>query len=94
MWLSLIYAYNAKNVDSQDVIFLKNPSYRNNSFGHSVALTKNYVYIGAPLDDTHGNVFNCKFTAKNLKQQNPSCSKVVGKLAEKNCSRIFCIKII
>ena len=80
MWLSLIYAYNAKNVDSQDVILLKNPSYRNNSFGHSVALAKNYVYVGAPHDDTHGNVFKCRFTAKNLQPQSPTCFKVVGKI--------------
>ena len=79
MWLSLIYAYNAKNVDSKDVIFVKNPSRENNAFGHSVALAKNFIYVGAPHDDTHGNVFNCKFTANGLKQQNPRCSKVGGK---------------
>ena len=85
MWLCLIYAYNAKNVDSKDVIFLKNPrtASRNNAFGHSVALARNYVYVGAPLDDTHGNVFKCRFTADDLKQQNPACSKVVGKFWKK-----------
>ena len=87
MWLSLIYAYNAKNVDSKDVILLKKPYHgsQNNAFGHSVALPRNrnawnYVYIGAPHDETHGNVFKCRFTAKNLKPQSPTCSKVVGKL--------------
>ena len=79
MWLCLIYAYNAKNVDSKDVIVVKNPSQGNNRFGHSVALASNYLYVGAPLDDTHGNVFKCRFTADDLKQQNPACSKVVGK---------------
>ena len=80
MWLSLIYAYNAKNVDSKNVIFLKNPSRGNsNTFGHSVALTGDYIYVGAPHDDTHGNVFKCRFTANNLNQQNPRCSKVGGK---------------
>ena len=74
-------AYNAKNVDSKDVIFVKNPSSasRSNAFGHSVALVKNYVYVGAPHDKTHGNVFKSRFTARNLNQQNPTCSKVDGK---------------
>ena len=88
MWLCLIYAYNAKNVDSKDVIFVKNPSQGNNRFGHSVALARNYVYVGAPLDDTHGNVLKCRFTANNLYQQNPKCSKVDGKSLSdkfKNC---------
>ena len=88
MWLSLIYAYNAKNVDSKDVIFLKNPYHgsQNNAFGHSVALPRNrnawnYVYIGAPHDDIHGNVFKCKFDASDLNQQTPNtCSKVIGNL--------------
>ena len=81
MWLCLIYAYNAKNVDSKDVIFLKNPgsASKNNAFGHSVALASNYVYVGAPHDKTHGNVFKCRFTANNLNQQNPTCSKIDGK---------------
>ena len=79
MWLSLIYAYNAKNVDSKDVIFLKNPR-ENNVFGHSVALARNYVFVGAPLDANHGNVFNCSFNADDLNQQTPNtCSKVDGK---------------
>ena len=77
-------AYNAKNVDSKDVIFLKNPSSPNNAFGHSVALARNYVYVGAPLDATHGNVFKCRFDANNLNQQNPTCYKVDGKLIRKN----------
>ena len=73
-------AYNAKNVDSKDVIFLKNPRQGNsNAFGHSVALAKNYVFVGAPHDANHGNVFKCRFTANNLNQQNPHCSKVGGK---------------
>ena len=86
MWLCLIYAYNAKNVDSKDVIFVKNPSSasRNNAFGHSVALTRNYVYVGAPHDKTHGNVFKCRFTANNLNQHTPRCYKVDGKLIRKN----------
>ena len=80
MWLSLIYAYNAKNVDSKDVIFLKNPSRgKSNTFGHSVALARNYVYVGAPHDSKHGNVFKCRFNANDPNQQNPTCSKVDGK---------------
>ena len=85
MWLSLIYAYNAKNVDSKDVIFLKNPHNASpkNGFGHSVALSKNYhnhyVYVGAPHDKTHGNVFKCSFNVKIMNQQNPTCYKVDGK---------------
>ena len=67
-------------MDSKDVIYLKNPSHENNAFGHSVALAKNYVFVGAPHDAKHGNVFKCRFTAKNLKPQSPTCSKVVGKL--------------
>ena len=80
MWLCLIYAYNAKNVDSKDVIFLKNPRQGNsNAFGHSVALARNYVFVGAPHDAKHGNVFKCRFTANNLNKQNPACSEVDGK---------------
>ena len=88
MWLSLIYAYNAKNVDSKDVILLKKPYHgsQNNSFGHSVALARNrnarnYVYIGAPHDEIHGNVFKCRFDASDLNQQTlNTCSKVIGNL--------------
>ena len=79
MWLGLIYAYNVKNVDSQDVIFLKNRRQGNN-FGHSVALAKNYVFVGAPHDANHGNVFKCSFNANDLNKQNPNtCSKLDGK---------------
>ena len=28
-------------------------------FGHSVALSQSYAFIGAPHDSTHGNVFKC-----------------------------------
>ena len=79
MWLGLIYAYNVKNVDSQDVIFLKNRRQGNN-FGHSVALAKNYVFVGAPHDANHGNVFKCSFNANDLNKQNLNiCSKLDGK---------------
>ena len=72
-------AYNAKNVDLKSVIHVKNSGENNNLFGHSVALAKNYVYVGAPDDSKHGNVFKCRFNANDPNQQNPTCSKVDGK---------------
>ena len=87
MWLGLIYAYNVKNVDSQDVIFLKNRRQGNN-FGHSVALAKNYIYVGAPHDDIHGNVFKCRFNANYLKQQDPPCSDIDGKSSKEMSLKI------
>ena len=81
IWLSLINAYNAYNVDTKDVIFVKNPtSNKDNKFGHSVALASNYIYAGAPHDDVHGNVFKCSFSASDPKQQNPTCSRVNGRM--------------
>ena len=44
----------------------------NSSFGVSVALSKDYVYVGAPSDDTHGNVYECKC-------ESGSCSVIDGK---------------
>ena len=79
IWLSLINAYNAKNVDTQDVIVLQKSGGGKNQFGHSVALVKDHIYVGAPLDNTHGNVFKCKFNAFDLNKQNPSCQTVNGK---------------
>ena len=78
-WLTLIFAYNAENVDTQDVIVLKNTGEQGNQFGHSVALTKDHVYVGAPKDSTHGNVFDCPFDPEGEKQS-PSCSEIDGKL--------------
>ena len=45
-----------------------------------MALARNYVFVGAPLDGNHGNVFKCSFDADDLNQQTPNtCSKVDGK---------------
>ena len=76
VWLSLINADAAKNVDTDEVIVLRNGG-RNNAFGHSVALTGSQVYVGAPQDSTHGNVFSCPI---NPIKQSPNCRKVNGKL--------------
>ena len=75
-------AYNAKNVDLSSVILLKNNG-DNNLFGHSVAIAsgnarKRYVYVGAPLDDTHGNVFACWIDGGNLDKQEVNCNTKVS----------------
>ena len=75
-------AYNAKNVDLSSVIVLKNNG-DNNLFGHSVAVAsgnarKRYIYVGAPLDDTHGNVFACWIDGGNLDKQEVDCNTKVS----------------
>ena len=42
-------------------------------FGHSVALSRSYIYVGAPKDDKHGNVFRCSTSGSR-------CSKIDGKI--------------
>ena len=74
------YGWTPKNVDLKSVIHVKNSGDNNNLFGHSVALAKNYIFVGAPHDDNHGNVFKCSFNANDLNKQNPNtCSKLDGK---------------
>ena len=80
-------AYNANNVDLQSVIRLNNPGNSENRFGHSVALgTSNgrqYVYLGAPQDETHGNVYGCEFDGSNKNAQTSTCIKMNGKDSNK-----------
>ena len=68
-------AYNAKNIDTESATILQNPEPGNtdNLFGYSVALGKNrggqtYVYVGAPHDRTHGNVFSCRIANKKCER--------------------------
>ena len=61
----------AYNIDTTSPVKLT--SHKNDGlFGHSVALSKDYVYVGAPDDDIHGNVYKCP-TSRG------SCSVVGGK---------------
>ena len=77
VWLSLINADAANNVDTEEVIVLRNGG-QNNAFGHSVALTGSQVYVGAPQDSTHGNVFRCGFSS-NEGEQTSNCLRSTGK---------------
>ena len=85
-------AFNAKNVDLESVIRLNNPGESKNEFGHSVALGKStngnrYVYLGAPQDETHGNVYGCEFDGSNNNSQSPQtpkCFKMNGEYLRTN----------
>ena len=88
-------AYNAKNIDLTSVMHLKN-SGDNNLFGHSVAVPsgnarKRYVYVGAPLDDTHGNVFGCWIDGADLRKQKIDCNDkaTVGGMTFTNNRNLF-----
>ena len=61
----------AYNIDTTEPVkWTSRPT--NGFFGVSVALSKDNVYVGAPNDDTHGNVYNCT-------KSGSSCSIVGGK---------------
>ena len=77
----LFYSHfgGAYNIDTTSPVELKSNK-KGGLFGHSVALSKNYVYVGAPDvyfgapdDDKHGNVYKCG------KSRGSSCSVVKGK---------------
>ena len=95
LFFGVSQAYNANNVDIEDAIYLNNPGGSNNQFGHSVALGENpnghlgvqYVYLGAPHDETHGNVFGCGFRGDDPKKQVPDCFKMRGKILKKRRKR-------
>ena len=61
----------AYNVDTTSPVELTSPT-NDGFFGLSVALSKDYVYVGAPSDDTHGNVYECEC-------ESGSCSVIDGK---------------
>ena len=74
----LFYSHfgGAYNIDTTSPVELKSNK-KGGLFGHSVALSKNYVYVGAPDDDPYGNVYQCKCT-KSGSCSSP-CSVVKGK---------------
>ena len=78
LFFGVSYAYNAQNVDLSSVIHMKNRG-SNNLFGHSVAVpsgnARRYVYVGAPLDDIHGNVFGCWIDGADPDKQEVNCHK-------------------
>ena len=84
------HAYNAKNVDSQSVIYLKNDQ-SGNFFGHSVAIaSESNVYVGAPLDQTHGNVFKCSIDGSDYGTQEVECHRTtVQGMTEKSNQNLF-----
>jgi len=84
------YAYNANNVDSQSVIYLKNAQ-SGNFFGHSVAIaSERNVYVGAPLDQKHGNVFKCSIDGSDYGTQEVQCNRTtVQGMTEKNNQNLF-----
>ena len=72
----------AYNVDTTSPVDFK----EDGLFGLSVALSENYVYVGAPKDGTRGNVFKCP-TSRG------SCSVVGGKTFEIFDALIFLLDI-
>ena len=60
----------AYNIDTTSPVRLT--SSNDGFFGVSVALSKDNVYVGAPNDDAHGNVYECECDSG-------SCSVVNGK---------------
>ena len=94
LFFGVSYAYNAQNVDLSSVIHMKNRG-SNNLFGHSVAVpsgstSRRYVYVGAPLDDIHGNVFGCWINGANLNKQEVNCNKAdVDGMTSKDNRNLF-----
>ena len=87
-------SYNANNVDTESAIVLKNPFEDKNHdayFGYSIALAMKDglkdLYVGAPRDQIHGNVFKCSL----LNPKDPTCSRMIGKLQSQNNVRLFWI---
>ena len=68
----LLYAHfgGAYNIDTTSPIIWTEKE--GSLFGLSVALSKDYVYVGAPSDEIHGNVYKCPKSGSR-------CSKVPGK---------------
>ena len=52
----------AYNVDTTSPVKLTSNE-EDGLFGLSVALSNDYVYVGAPDDDPYGNVYQCKCTS-------------------------------
>ena len=69
----LFYSHfgGAYNIDTTSPVELTSPT-NDGFFGVSVALSKDNVYVGAPHDDVHGNVYKCPNSGS-------PCSKVPGK---------------
>ena len=53
----------AYNIDIESAVVWKGP--RNGLFGHSVALTQSNIYVGAPKNELHGDVFKCSKSSTN-----------------------------
>ena len=75
----------AYNIDTTSPVKLTSNK-EDGLFGLSVALSKDYVYVGAPDDDIHGNVYKCP-TSRG------SCSVVGGKTFEIFDALIFLLDI-
>ena len=88
----LLYAHfgGAYNIDTTSPIKWTSEN-EGSLFGLSVALSKDYVYVGAPADDIHGNVYKCS--------KSRSCSVVNGKpfktiLSDTVFKRMFHLKLV
>ena len=74
----------AYNIDTKSAILLKgNEDNGDGLFGHSVAFSEEFVAVGAPKDQTHGNVYKCSTSSSS------NCQIVNGK----NFLIIFVINI-
>ena len=67
--LSLVHGYN---IDTKNPIIKNRTDLSNGIFGQSVALGENKVFIGAPLDEDHGNVYSCPIEG--------DCGKIYGNI--------------
>ena len=58
----------AYNIDTKSAILLRRKRGEEDGlFGHSVTFSDDTVFVGAPNDETHGNVYKCPISER------PSC---------------------
>ena len=65
LFLFGVYPVWAYNIDIGSAVNVKGPE--NGLFGHSVAVTQDAIYVGAPKDELHGNVFKCSTSSTHCK---------------------------
>ena len=53
----------AYNIDTKSATLLKGNE-EDGLFGHSVAFSKDFVAVGAPKDQKHGNVYKCSTSSR------------------------------
>ena len=75
----------AFNVDTTIPIILESPSTEGDNFGQSIEIISDTAVVGAPLSETHGNIFQCAFDPYNDNApQEVGCNKIQVPSAMRN----------